>query len=204
MTGNIIRLEGDRHREIKILLPWYVTGQLDPAEQDRVTAHVRGCRECQEEVRLERRLEREVASASLDVEHGWRRMRSRLEGRASRENRLAGHAWLAGALAAQAALLILAGVWLAPHLAPAPAYHALASAPVAPSGNVLVMFRPDVIERALRADLTAAKARVTDGPTTAGAWVIQVPAGERARALAGLRSRRDVALAEPLDSGAAP
>jgi anti-sigma factor RsiW len=61
----------DEHRELRDLLPWYVTGQLDAAEAARVEAHLNECAECEAEIRFEERLEAEVARLPLDVEQGW-------------------------------------------------------------------------------------------------------------------------------------
>ncbi len=40
------------HVEIDLLLPWYVNDTLDPAEHDRVAAHITTCATCQENVSL--------------------------------------------------------------------------------------------------------------------------------------------------------
>ena len=84
------------------------------------------------------------------------------------------------------------------------AYHALGAAPAPALGNVVVIFRPDTSERELRQTLVANHARLVDGPTAADAYVLHVPAAERAGALTRLRGRADIVLAEPIDSGAAP
>ena len=213
MMGDIVRLDSGRHEEIKSLLPWYVTGRLDPAEHARVAAHLVGCEECRSEVRFERRLGTEVAEAPVDVEEGWRTMRRRLTAGRARAGPFAAlrlalppgpwRVWLGATLAAQAVLLIALGGWLIPALAPAP-YHALASASAPAPGNVVVMFRPQISERTMRLTLAAAGARIADGPTGAGAWVLNVPPAERAKALAVLRARPEVTLAQPVDPSAAP
>jgi hypothetical protein len=66
---------------------------------------------------------------------------------------------------------------------------------------VVVIFRPDARESAMRQALVAADAHLIDGPTAADAYVLHVPAAERARALAALRARHEVVLAQPLDPG---
>jgi hypothetical protein len=47
--------------------------------------------------------------------------------------------------------------------------------------------------------LQAAGARLIDGPTAADAYVLHIAPAERNRALAMLRARKDVMLAQPLD-----
>jgi len=68
----------------------------------------------------------------------------------------------------------------------------------------VVIFRPDTPERVIRSALTSVGARIVDGPTAADAYVLQVPAAQRTQALAQLRSRNTIVLAEPVDPGVAP
>jgi len=205
--ASIIQLHAGRHDEIRALLPWFVTGRLDTAEHARVAAHVSTCRECQADLEFERRLEVEVAIAPIDVENGWASMQRRIASAPGSRlgggfivnlRELAGRLWRTGprwlgwALAAQAALLVAAGALTVRTVAPVtqPRYHALSSVPAAAPGNVVVIFRPDTPESAMRQALVAADAHLVDGPTAADAYVLRVPAVERAGALAGLRARR--------------
>jgi len=226
MTGQIIRFQGDPHREVQALLPWYLTGRLDEAERARVEAHLGACPECQAEVRSEHRLGVEVASlpaaeGALGVEHGWTQLRRRMElessrpapaawrgwvaaaGRGAAVQWGASAAWLRWAVAAQLVLLLLASAYLVP-MARQARYHALGAAPVSAAGNVVVIFRPDAREKDLRAALEANDARLVDGPTAADAYLLHVPAAERSAAVARLRRQRSIELAEPVDSGASP
>jgi hypothetical protein len=115
-----------------------------------------------------------------------------------------GPPWMGWAMAGQAALMValLAMVW--PHAGPAPGvdarYHALGAASSTRVGNVVVMFRPDTPERDLRAALVADQARLVDGPTAAGAYVLNVPAARRDSALTALRRRAGVVMAERIDA----
>jgi superfamily II RNA helicase len=65
------------------------------------------------------------------------------------------------------------------------------------------MFRPDTTERDLRAALVADQARLVDGPTAAGAYVLSVPGARRAAILTALRRRSGVVMAEPIDAAGA-
>jgi hypothetical protein len=225
MTGRIIPLPGDPHERIIGLLPWFVTGRLDATERAEVEAHLGVCPDCRAEERLERRLEAEVAALPLDVEQAWARIGARLgterpaargpkvgarmaatsprQGRGTRP----GRAWLIGSVVAQAAimLLMLGVIWpTARPRSEAPAqYHALGAAPAA-AGNLVVMFRPDTAERDMRGALAAAGARLADGPTAAGAYVLRVPPDQRAASLEILRRRAEVTLAQPIDPGGPP
>lgn len=209
--ARIIRLHDDNHWELQRLLPWYVTGRLDPAEHARVEAHLQGCEECREEVRFERTLADTVKDLPLDAEVGWRRLERRLKAEPPRRGGgsaalRTGAQWGGWALAACA--LVAAGVTAltrAPQQQTAPGqYRALGAAQSVTPGNLVVIFRPDTPESGIRAELTAVNARIVDGPTAADAYVLQVPAVQRPGALAKLRARPNIVLAEPVDPGAAP
>jgi hypothetical protein len=212
--SNIIRLPRDRHHDTQLLLPWYETGQLDAADRGRVEAHLRTCSKCRADLRLEQRLEAEVAGLPLEVDQGWAAMRRRLEDgarhRGRREPRPAAGwlrrgapAWLGWTAAASVAAFVVG--WSVATQAPRPAlYHTLGSAPPSAVGNVIVVFQPDAPLRAMTEALKASDARLVDGPTSAGAYVLHVAPAERQAALVLLRARQGVALAEPIDDGAAP
>ena len=191
----------DTHRKVLQILPWYATGQLDAAEQAEVQAHLAGCAECQAEVRFQRRLDAEIEALPIGIDQGWDSMKLRLQAEptAARPWRAVSRAWLGRA----AALAMAAGWLLSPALRPV-AYHALGAAPVDPTGNVVVLFRPDARQDALAGALKTGRLRLIRGPTAGGAYLLQAPAAERLADLAALRRRPDVISAEPIDSGAAP
>lgn len=192
------------HDEASELLPWFVTGQLDADEQAQVAAHVAGCAECQAEVAFQTQLEAEVARLPLDVERGWARMRGRIEAnddavRAPARRALRG-GWIGWGVAATFA--VVAGVSWLPQ-GQGPQYSALGDGKAGEGGNVVVVFHPETTERQMRETLKAGEARLVDGPTAAGGYVLAVPAAKRTAALAALRARANVVLAEPIDSGTA-
>ena len=198
--GRIIRLHDENHWELQSLLPWYVTGRLDPAEHARVEAHLARCEECQEELRFEQSLAQNIKDLPLDVNASWRRMERRLkaEPRASKPGPLASP-WIGWAVAACA--LAAVGVTAVAPRGQEGQYHALAAARAVTPGNMVVIFRPETTEREIRAALDGAAARIVDGPTAADAYVLSVPAAKRAGALAKLRSKTTVVMAEPVDPG---
>jgi hypothetical protein len=225
MTGRIIPLRGEPHERIQSLLPWFVTDRLDAAERAEVEAHLIGCPDCRAEERLERRLGAEVAAMPMDVEQSWARLRARLDRPAPNRGRGSGGGlaaawrglgrslrggppWMGWAMAAQAALMVLLLGVVLPHAGPGRGvdarYHALGASPSDRVGNVVVMFRPDTPERDLRAALEAGQARLVDGPTAAGAYVLAVPGARRGAALTALRGRAGVVMAEPIDTAGAP
>lgn len=206
----IFNFEDARHQQTQGLLPWYVNGTLDSAETAAVEKHLTECDECRADLERERVLGREVAHLPLDADHGWERMRARLEGAAQPPGRpavalLRRRVPLGWALAAQAACLALAvgaAVWLAP--SQNHTYRALGASTPPTNGNVVVIFKPDVSEATLRGALREVGARVVDGPTTADAYVLHVDAARRADALIRLRANGEVTLAEPIDAEPRP
>jgi anti-sigma factor RsiW len=213
--GKVIRLHGDSHQEFQLLLPWYATGRLDAEDQSLMQAHLEGCPECQAELRAERRLAELVADLPVGPERAWASMLERLEGApkgrrpAAYLRRWTARQWRAGALllgsivAAQAAMfLVVAALWQRPE--PGGVFHTLSSPPPPAAGNIVVVFQPQTTEQALREILKASDARLVDGPTPAGAYVLRAPNAERPDALTRLRSRPEVVLAEPIDPREAP
>lgn len=216
MTGRIIPLHGDDHHQVQLLLPWYVTGRLEPTEHARVEAHLGVCQDCQAELIFERQLDAEVADLPLEVERDWARMRRRIDPGASpqaateaapatfpgRRPRTGGR-WLGWAVAAQITLVVLVGGLVASRTLPA-RYQTLGAPAQAAPGNIIVIFRPDISERALRLTLRANDARLVDGPTPADAYVLHVPAARRAAVLADLRARPEIVLAQPIGDDGPP
>jgi hypothetical protein len=219
--ARIIRLHGHGHDEVKDLLPWYVTGQLEPGERAAVERHLQVCVDCQTDVRFQRRLDAEMDELALDVEQGWREMQRRVERHRARRSWLQGwrldgwslagwsgagalrwsHAasWLGGMAATIVVVTAVATWWR-----PVPAYHALGARTAAPAANMIVVFRPDTAERDIRGALRAADARLVGGPTEADAYLLEAPLSERTAALTKLRASRSVVLAEAIDTEPRP
>ena len=212
--AEIIRLRGSLHEQAQQLLPWYVNGTLEPDDRAMVEAHLAECVECRADLAAEQVLARDVAALPLDVEHAWSMLSERIDAEGPPRRlaepvpflrRKVAMGWaLGGPLAAAAAVAF--AVMVVPG-APSPAgetYRALGSAPTAQPGNALVMFRPDARDVDLRSALTKAGARVVDGPTATGAYVVRIAPAGRAQALDRLRVTPQVALAEPIDPGSQP
>lgn len=199
MSGRVIPLREPGCAQVQELLPWLVSGGLPPAEEAQARAHIANCPSCHGELEVEERLREAVSDLPTQTDIAWRAFRSKLEpARAARSSRT----WVGWAIAAQFLLLVGgAALFSAPRPA---AYHAL-GAGAAPSGaNMLVMFRPETSEAGMRALLRAAHARVVDGPTETGAYLLAAPTAERAQALAALGASPDITVAQPIDSGAGP
>jgi hypothetical protein len=106
-----------------------------------------------------------------------------------------------GGAAMAGALLTVGALWITGPLGQADSYHALSAGPPVSSGNLMVIFKPDTPEHSLREAMRASHARLVGGPTEADAYVLSVAAGERDAALASLRARADIVVAQPIDPG---
>ena len=212
--AEIIRLRGSHHEQAQQLLPWYVNGTLDAGETAMVEAHLADCADCRADLAAEQVLARDVAALPIDVEHAWSALSDRIDAEGPPRRlaepvpflrRKVAMGWaLGGPLAAAAAVAFAVAVVPG---APSPAgetYRALGSAPTAQPGNALVMFKPDARDSDLRAALIKAGARVVDGPTATGAYIVRIAPESRGQAIDDLRATPQVELAEPIDPGSQP
>src|SRR5512139_3112698 len=210
--ADIIRLRGSPHEQTQLLLPWYVNGTLDSSDLAAVERHLAECEDCREELQAERILAIHVAQSPMDVEQTWQELGSRLDVPPRRSRRAAARRFLrrkvpvGWAVAAQlAAAALLGAIYLTNVPAPvSQTYHTLGAAPSRTSGNLVVVFRTDASEGDIRAALLRADARVVDGPTVSGAYVLHVADRDRDEALQQLRNSTDILLAEPIDAAAKP
>jgi len=197
------------HDEAEALLPWYVTGRLDSADRERVEKHLTECAGCQAELRAERALAAEYRDYSPEVEASWSSLRDRL-GHSVAPPVAANSNWwhpmsrpaMAGLMAAQLAVVAVTAVTVSYLNQPTAAYRALGSAPVAASANAIVIFQPQTREDQLRRLLNDTGAELVGGPTDADAYVLHIPDQNRTVALASLRKRPEVVMAEPIDGQA--
>jgi len=201
----------DPHRQTQRLLPWYVSGAIDPDDTAMVEAHLADCVECRSDLGWERALAREMSAMRTGEGRDWAVPRDRLQEPASPRRPRPARRALPGlfrkpvavgwALAAQAASLILmAGLFAATSPHPAARYVALGAAPAVATGNILVMFNPTTSEADLRAALLKSETRLVDGPTASGAYLLHAAANARGGAIKKLRSEQGVVMAEPLDA----
>jgi|SRR6476661_347824 len=197
------------HDEAEELLPWYVTGRLDQRDRERVERHLTECSNCQAQLRVERRLADEYRAYSPHVEASWTSLRKRIEPTLRKPKlppRVAAQGWRAFArpgfamlMAAQLAVVVLTAGVVSYLDQPRAVYRALGSAPVAATANAVVIFAPQIREEQLRHLLNSSGAELVGGPTDADAYVLHIAASDRASALARLRARREVVMAEPID-----
>jgi hypothetical protein len=220
VNGRILRLGGDEHDLVQLLLPWHDGGSPDAAEVARVAAHLGTCARCQADLAWQRRL-REVAAqppspvealeVSADADRGWAALRGRIDAdAASARGRLAGPLPARAAspgwggwrwvVALQSAIIVgLAALLVAP-LPRDNAYRALGSASRASDASIVVVFRPDASELQIRQALRDSDARLVDGPTVTGAYLLSTAPGRHAAAIERLRGQRAVLRVESLEA----
>ncbi|MFL6709520.1 MAG: zf-HC2 domain-containing protein [Massilia sp.] len=197
-----------RHGTVAPLLPWSLTGTLADDEQALVERHLQECAACRDDLAWQRQLQQAMPlpPGQLDVDAALARMLPRLEAPPAqlpwwRRLERPWLAWLAGGQAV--ALAVLAMLLLSPfRLAPPADYRAL-GAGGARSGELVIQFRADTTEAEMRRILQESGARIKDGPTAQGAFVLSAPGGDSRAVLQALRRERAVVLAETL-GGPAP
>ena len=210
--AEIFPFRPSEHESVQKLLPWFVNGTLSAHESGLVEAHISECDECHADLTLERQLAHDIATMPRNADDGWNALQSRLAIEAPRHvargSYRLGHrpvplGWaMAGSLAASVAVGA-AVMAIQQNSVPEETFHTLGSAPTAAGGEVIVLFRPDTTENQMRVILSAQAARLVDGPTAAGAYVLRID-GDAARAIEALRQSNQIVLAEPLANDVRP
>ena len=209
--GDLLQLR-DEHEQAQMLLPWRVNGTLEPGEAALLEAHLAECEDCRRDLAANLALRELYAEMPVTTQSARPALLGALDSRLPPpgdsswrfvKRRLAS-GW---GRAAQAAVAAAAAVALVLYIAPSgrdDGYRLLGSDAPGQPGNAIVLFAPDTAERDLRAALEQAGARLVDGPTASGAYIVNLPEARRAEALEGLRARPQVMLAEPIDAAAGP
>ena len=209
MTAHTTSGEASAHAAADALLPWYVNGTLQGDELAFVAEHVARCERCRREVGFLR----DVFAACAVLPAGERDPRL-TPPQPVRPGRVplarawqASHPWIRGLLAAQLAAIAVLATMLLVDVSPSGPYRTLGtvSRPAAAVYDQLaVTFDPAATEADIRGSVHAAGARIVDGPTTTGVFVLEVSAGRADEALRALRAARAVRFAERLGVGKAP
>ncbi|HEX8615810.1 MAG TPA: zf-HC2 domain-containing protein [Telluria sp.] len=204
---------GASHQAMRDLLPWFANGTLGETEAASVRAHLEHCAQCAGEVAWQRQLHAAAPAepSGLDPERALTRLMPRLGPQTSAappgaSGLLAwsGGGWMPWALAGQGALIAVLAMQLMAPVGRSANYRTLSNGASAPAGTIVVMFRPDASVREVQRTLQASGARVVDGPTVTGAFVLSAPPGGQSNALAVLRADAGVQLAEALTPRSAP
>ena len=212
MSLRLFRHDDPEHLEAFELLPWLASNTLETTERARVERHVSECIACRRELDLLHEMKEAIRNEDADAAYkpGLARVLARIDqkgpGSASLLSRLLTALHPAPAVLRTVPWVFAAGLiaalWLVRSTPPAQVYHVLAS----PSANVqragtqsdiVVVFRPGQSEQHMRALLLELNARISDGPSAEGAYVITLSSHPK-EALMRLRADNTVAFAEPL------
>jgi hypothetical protein len=197
---------------VDALLPFYVNATLQGEELALVEEHVRQCGECRGEVdRLRVIFDacRTYAAQPFETPPGPdpRSDTPATHGPAGVPTRIrqgihAAPAWTKWLLAAQLGAIAILGTLIAGDARDTAAFRTLGNpaAAVSATGNVAVMFDPAIPESELRRIVRASGARIVDGPTSTGVFVLDIPSGRVDRALPALRAEPAVRMAESLEA----
>jgi len=218
LNVRLYRTDDPVHAHAFAVLPWYVNGTLRGIEEARVADHVARCAACRHEMAALQVLRDAVAAEVPDpgLSGSLRRMHALLDGERARKTpslRWLQDQWHSAPtfartlIAAQTALLVvlvgLAWVWQPSSV---PVYHALSTPGAPPRGGAMLtaVFDESRPEAQIRELLWHFGVRIIDGPNTAGAYTLGVPAGREREVLAGLRARPEVKFVEPASTPVEP
>lgn len=214
MSGQVLKFDDSAHRSVDASLPWFVNGTLERDEAAAVERHLRECARCRREVDLLRQLHVVCATGdpAPDPTPSYRQLHERIARRrwpvslADCVRDLFGSwqrapAWTKWAIAVEFAAIVMVAPRIVAPIGESPAPYRTLGAPdtrVTPDHTMAVVFAAQTPESELRRIVRTAGARVVDGPTESNAYVLEIPAGRRAAALAALRAEPAVVLAQPL------
>jgi len=220
------------HDEIEALLPWYANGTLTPAETATVERHLAHCPACRADLEQYRALATAVQrneESWQPAPGGFDRLMAeidRLEAKSTPAKTSSSSLlqrilnWLQAtpnpvrwtlaleSMAVAALLLIVA----TPMLRTVPEYETLSSGaeqPATKEPHLRVVFADAATVREIRQLLRDIDGNIVAGPTALGVYTVALPATDHsdralAQALANLRARNQVKLAEPIASGGKP
>src|SRR5947209_1844405 len=205
--ADIIQLRSNPHDDVQALLPWLVNGALPPGETEQVEAHLAECPECRVELAAERQLAAAVESIPIDSEAAWERMERRLDAdprvilqpASGMWRKRVPLGWVLASPVAAAAAMALVMINVPSHQPAEPQYRALGAADAAQPANLVVQFQPGTRVTDMQEALQSVDARLVDGPTETGAYLLRVAQPQREPALKRLRDNQAIALAQPID-----
>lgn len=211
MSGRI-ESRDNTHEGLRLLLPWYVTAKLTATDHVLIERHLAHCAGCQAELAAERNLHVLVAELPATLPPDWASLERRIGSRSS-SAAIAGLVasigfWLKQAGARRVSLgwvmlpQLVAALLIALVMLPgrSPAYRTQGSASGPASANAIIMFRPETREVDIRRLLADDDARLVDGPTAAGAYLLRISPARRSATLLRLRRDHAIVLIEPIDA----
>jgi anti-sigma factor RsiW len=215
--GRIVDLLSTPHLATEALLPWLLNDTLTSAERSQVEAHLRSCAQCSAELAQQKQLQSHYSGAAtpdpaLDIDAAFARLLPRLDDQPVRSPRRPlwrprqPVRWWQLGLAVQMGVILALGSALLLQLKPTTqnedvaAYRGLAATAQRATGDALVVFDPNASETQMRATLQRFGARIVDGPTAAGAFVVRFDDDPTAAMLVSLRSDPAIVRVESLSA----
>jgi len=210
----VINLDRSTHETAQKLLPWFVAGTLQDVEHALVQEHARTCSQCQADIDWERKFrgligqEQDKVKSSTEIERSRQRLQSHLEthGFNAIVRKLKYALYDAWHYSSSAMRMLVAAESIAivglVYLLWTPMHHATSPAIIhtgIPAANLLVAFKPNTTEVKMREILFNNSARLVDGPTASGAYLLSTPGNLRAQTLLHLRAENAVSTATALD-----
>jgi hypothetical protein len=221
------------HGECWNLLPWIANESAAAKEVARVEEHLRGCRECQQELEFQRQLRNAIRSEDAVVlapQTSLQKLMQRIDTDTDldevsepspaqsvappRRKPARWSRWLAVAAAVQGIAItgLLAALWSqSPETLTAPRYTGLVESGKAVTQRPVlrVVFASDVALDDMNQVVRSVKAQIVAGPSEAGVYTLGLPTGSSdepgiAKALAQLRADSHVKFAEPADEYETP
>jgi anti-sigma factor RsiW len=186
-----------------LLLPWYLNGSLSEPERREVEGHLRNCAACKSELDLLAELRRETRGMIMDAPGPGPRVKravmTEVTRRAARPRLFDRIAVAAKELLRPkwapsfAVLLILCQFGVIAWLAPRPgAPPELTSRSVSrAAARLKIVFSPAATQGEVESAIRGLGARIVDGPTQEGAYIIELPADPPQQVAAKLRALRE-------------
>ncbi len=218
MNTNSEQTDTTMHEMVEELLPWYVTQSLRSSESDLVREHLRHCEQCRGEAKLARTLYATAYStkdfeSELDNDYADRtydEINARIDALPSKPKfrRILkklipswGHPtnWIPSVLAIQYMVIICLGFYLVSHNEEKVVYNAL-SAPRSAEANIVVVFQHETTITEMQEILQKNGAKIVDGPTASGAYLLSVSDKHIVPVIAHLRQEKTLIMVEPLSS----
>jgi anti-sigma factor RsiW len=186
-----------------LLLPWYLSGSLSEAERREVEGHLMTCTACKSELEMLAELRRETRGMIMDAPGPGPRVKrvvmAEVNRRAARPSLLdridvAAKELLRPKWAPSFAVLLIIcqfGViaWLTPRPGAPPELTSRSVSQAA--ARLKIVFSPAATLGEVQSAIRGLGARIVDGPTQDGAYIIELPADSPQQVAAKLRALRE-------------